>query len=101
MNRQTPPSPNGDNGRDGRGRFVVGCHGGPGNPLARRVAELRAAVLDAVSAADLRAIAVKLVELARAGDLVAARLLFDRVLGPPVEWDVIERIEKLEKESTP
>ena len=35
------PLANGDNGRDKQGRFAVGNKGGPGNPYARRVAQMR------------------------------------------------------------
>ena len=38
---QAGQAPAGDNGRDARGRFAPGNAGGPGNPFARRVAELR------------------------------------------------------------
>ena len=51
------PSPNGSNGRDASGRFAPGNPGGPGAPNARRVAELRRAVLDAVSEEDVRSLA--------------------------------------------
>lgn len=87
------PSPN---GRDGRGRFAAGNPGGPGNPYAKRVGELRAALVEAVSAEDMRAIVGKLVEEAKAGDVRAIRELLDRTLGRPVEADLIERIEALE-----
>jgi class 3 adenylate cyclase len=45
---------------------------------------------------DLREIARKLVELAKAGDVAAAKVVLDRTLGPPVEWDLLERLERLE-----
>lgn len=69
------------NGRDGRGRFTPGNPGGPGNPHAKRVAELRSAVLEAVTADDLRAVIGKLLERAKAGELGAVEILFDRVFG--------------------
>ena len=50
------PSANGDNGgRDALGRFGPGNAGGPGNPHARKVAQLRTALLRSVKASDLRA----------------------------------------------
>lgn len=82
--------------RDARGRFAPGNPGGPGNPHARQVARLRAALLEAVTPADVREIIAVVVEAARGGDLAAAKLLFDRLLGPPVEADLIARIEELE-----
>ncbi len=38
-----------DSGRDPNGRFAPGNVGGPGNPFARRVAELRQIMLDCVT----------------------------------------------------
>ena len=83
------PSPNGDNGRDAGGRFTQGNAGGPGNPLARRVARLRAELL--------RAIVAALVAKAKQGDTVAAREVLDRAIGKAAEGiDLVERIEALE-----
>ena len=90
------PSPNGDNGRDESGRFTPGNPGGPGNPHAAQVGRLRSALLDAVTLEDMRAVALALVEKARAGDIAAAHVLFDRVLGKPVEEDLIARLEAIE-----
>jgi len=90
------PSPNGPDGRDARGRFARGNPGGPGNPHARRVAQLRAALLKAVKPADVQEVARRLVSAAKAGDVPAAKLLLDRLFGPPVAVDVEERLEKLE-----
>jgi hypothetical protein len=78
MNRTTrPPRPDADsprdtgdpaynagmptpstNGRTPRGQFAKGNPGGPGNPYARRTAALRSALLDAVTEADIRAVAL-------------------------------------------
>jgi len=91
------PSPNGDNGRDEGGRFAVGNPGGPGNPHAVQVGRLRSALLDAVTPEDMRAVALALVEKAKGGDIAAARVLFDRVLGKPVEADLIARLEAIEE----
>jgi hypothetical protein len=62
------------------------------------VAELRAALLNAVSPGDMRAIVAKLIEQARAGDIAAARTIFDRTLGRPLEADILARIEALEED---
>ena len=72
-----------DGGRDARGRFAKGNFGGPGNPFARQVAALRAALIASVSEEDMRAIAGQLVVSARLGDLAAIKLLFQYVLGKP------------------
>lgn len=75
------PSTNGDNGRDGGGRFTRGNAGGPGNPYARRVARLRTLMLETVSDEDLKAIVSALVKQAKAGDLAAIREVLNRVTG--------------------
>ena len=72
-----------ENGRDARGRFAPGNAGGPGNPFARRVAQLRKVLLEAVSDADLQIVAEQLVVKAKMGDLAATKLLFQYVLGKP------------------
>lgn len=87
------PSPN---GRNSNGRFSPGNSGGPGNPHAKKVGQLRSALIDAVSPADIAAIVGKLVERAKSGDVRAIREVLDRTLGKPVEADLIERLEHLE-----
>ena len=72
------PSPN---GRTARGRFAPGNPGGPGNPYAKRVADLRAALLESVTEADIRAVARALVKRAKAGEVPAIRELLDRLVG--------------------
>jgi len=79
------------------GRFLPGNGGGPGNPHAARVAELRSALLGAVTPGDLAAIARSLVQAARSGDVAAAKLVFERVLGRPLEADILDRLEALEQ----
>jgi hypothetical protein len=76
--RRPAPSPN---GRNDRGRFAKGNPGGPGNPYARRVADLRAALLESVTEQDIRAVARALVKRAKEGEVPAARELLDRLLG--------------------
>ena len=68
------------NGHDGRGRFTKGNKCGRG----RKVTELRRALLAAVTPDDMAAVAARLVEMARGGDLDAAALLLDRILGKPM-----------------
>ena len=79
----TPAAP--PSGRDARGRFTAGNRGGPGNPHARRVAELKQAVLDALTPVKLQLIVERLIGLALGGDVAAARLLFQYALGKPAE----------------
>jgi hypothetical protein len=83
-----PPSPTGSNGSlEGRdkasGRFTAGNRCSKGNPFAKRQYALRSGLLAAVTEETLTAMAAKLVELALAGDVAAAALLFSYVLGKP------------------
>jgi len=94
MGTVTKPEKRKDRGADGR--FLPGNAGGPGNPFAARVGELRAALLGAVEPGDLAAIAKTLVRAAKGGDVAAAKVLFERLLGRPVELDFVERLEALE-----
>jgi hypothetical protein len=52
-----------------------------GNPFARRVNELRKALLEALDPDAIRRIVKKLIERAEHGDLAAVQVLFDRCLG--------------------
>jgi hypothetical protein len=74
-----------ESGRDERGRFTRNNAGGPGNPFARQVARLRQELLNCVTEDDMAAIAAKLIELARDGNLQAIKLLFSYTLGKPAE----------------
>ena len=91
------PSRNGSDGRDERGRFAPGNPGGPGNPHAKQTGELRSAMLKAVTEKDMRAVVMKLVELAKSGNVPAAKEVLDRCLGRPVEADLIERLDQVEE----
>jgi hypothetical protein len=90
------PSTNGDNGRGPNGRFAKGNPGGPGNPLGGKVAALRATLVDAVTPDDIREVVAALLVQAKEGEIAAVRELFQRLLGPPVELDLIERLDALE-----
>jgi len=93
---------NGDNGeRDDRGRFTQGNSGGPGNPHSLQVSRLRSALLNAVTEDDMREIIEALVAKAKEGSIAAARVLFNRTIGRPLEPDIIERIERLEARHEP
>lgn len=90
------PSTTAGNGRDPGGRFVPGNRFARGNPHASRVAKLRTAALAAVTQRDLKAILRKLVALALAGNVAAAREILSRTLGPADAIDIVMRIEALE-----
>jgi len=78
-------SSNGTSGRTSNGQFAKGNPGGPGNPYARRVARLRATLLDAVGENGLADIVQGMITAAKGGDVAAAKLLLSYLLGKPVE----------------
>ena len=71
------------NNRTRRGTFAPGNKGGPGREAGRR--EHRAAIYQACSPEDVGKVIRKLVEQALEGDVGAAALLLNRVLGKPRE----------------
>ena len=77
--------------------FKKGNPGGPGNPHAAQVGRIRTALLNAATDEAMAAVVASLIEQARGGDVAAAKELFNRVLGPPVASDLIERIEAVER----
>lgn len=88
------PSRNGDNGRDGSGRFKAGNAGGPGNPFARRVAALRSALVNALADEDMQSLVRGLVEKAKTGDVAATKLLLAYTVGRPSEVVDPDRLEQ-------
>lgn len=64
---------------------------GLGNPYAKRTAAVRGLLFDSVSDYDLRAIIGKLLEMAKAGDLAAAREILDHMMGKPKTTVEIEQ----------
>ena len=72
-----------DSGRDGRGRFTTGNSHGKGNPLAGRIAKLRAALIQAVDENDIVDLTTSLLDRAQQGDIAAAKLLLGYLLGQP------------------
>ena len=83
--------------RDTKGRFTTGNRIGKGRPIGSKVDRLRRAMLSAVTPDDIREIISVLVSLAKAGDLTAAKIVLDRVLGSPVPIDLIVRLDELER----
>jgi hypothetical protein len=80
---RVPEKPDPAPQRDEKGRFIKGNRGGPGNPFARQVAKLRAALIQRVTEADIQRIADDLLTSAKWGHLPSIRLLFLYVLGKP------------------
>ena len=74
------PSPN---GRSPDGRFALGNQAAAGNPINRRMKELRRALLDSTSPEDVKAVGQTLWELATGGDVQAAKVWLEFVIGKP------------------
>lgn len=84
-------------GRDRKGKFAPGNPGGPGNPNAKRTAEIRQALLMALTPEDM-AIAVRaLIEAAKQGDVRAFAELCDRTIGKPIQMDLEDRLAAIEE----
>ncbi len=80
MDHTTPPSA-GSAGRVRSGRFSHGNRSGTGNPFAKRTADLHRALLDAVEPRMIEGMVKRMVRAALEGDVAAAKVIFDRVLG--------------------
>jgi len=77
---------------------------GQGNPYAKKVAAIRAALFDAVTPADISEVVAKILAQAKAGDMIAARELLDRLLGKPkqtMEVDGLLQVAKLYSAAAP
>ena len=72
-------------GRNENGTFRPGCPPGPGRPSMATDREYLYALRKGCSPADLEQVVRRLVELAKGGDVRAARILLDRCLGRPPE----------------
>jgi hypothetical protein len=79
-----------DGGRDERGRFTKGNPGGTGNPYSKRVAELRSALLDAITSEDICSMVRSMVERAKSSDAVAFRVISPYLFGKPIEAHRLE-----------
>src|SRR5262249_33652169 len=91
--------------RDSYGRFAKGNRAGVGNPFARQVAGFRAAILQATTHEDIKAITKKLIEMAKEGNLAAAKLLLAYTCGKADEASDPDRLDleewKLFREARP
>src|SRR5262245_9634642 len=97
MTPSDPPPANDkpkDQGRDAKGKFTKGNHGGPGNPYARRVAKLRQLLLSAVTDEVLGSIVEKLIDMAKGGDLAAIKLVLAYSIGKPGPCVDPDRLEE-------
>ena len=86
--------------RDANGRFAIGNDGGPGNPFARQTAALHSAFLQRATPEDMKAIADKLIEQAKAGNVVAAKLVLQYTIGKPAPAVQPDNLDSEEWEHT-
>jgi hypothetical protein len=70
-------------GRDNWGRFALGNRAAAGNPINKRMRELRQALFDCTTDGDIAEIKKSLMESARSGDTAAARVLLEYLIGRP------------------
>jgi hypothetical protein len=70
--------------RGENGRFLKGNPGGPGNPYVKQVAQLKAALFEALTTDDIQAVMRRMRDAALAGDVAAARLLLEYTVGKPL-----------------
>jgi hypothetical protein len=82
MGDQVPAIPN---GRDIDGRFAAGNKLSLGNAGNRRQRELRTALVEAATPEKVRAVEESLHEVAVGGDVAAAKVWLDHVVGKPVQ----------------
>ena len=68
---------------DAKGHFAPGNKGGPGNPFARQVGQLRKKILEALGTERFDRVLEAVIVKAEAGDIPAAKLLFQYALGKP------------------
>jgi hypothetical protein len=90
LSAEAVPSPT-DRAIDGR--FAKGNPGGPGNPFARQMAALRAALINGVTERDIQDILDILLLNAKGGHLPTIKFLFAYVIGKPkpvVEPDTLD-----------
>ena len=97
MTTAAVPSTKATEGRDSTGKFVKGLYkGGPGNPHASKVAELRAAFFEAITRKDIADVLQALLLEARMGNVHACKEVLDRALGQAEAMDLVERLAQLE-----
>jgi hypothetical protein len=71
------------NGRGARGLFAPGNKFSKGNVGHRRMAELRRALFEAATEDDVREVYRAMVTAAKGGDVAAARVVLEHLLGKP------------------
>ena len=86
------------NGHEANGQFAKGNKGGPGNPFARQVAQLRKVIINRLTEEDLLAITEALLAKAKQGNVGAAKLLLAYGIGKPASSPDPDRLDGQELE---
>ena len=79
---------NANNGRDpDTGKFLHGnrFQTSPGNPVARRMSQLRTAAVKAQTPEDVLAIFTSLLNAGKCGDVAASKVYLDFIIGRPIQ----------------
>lgn len=71
--------------RDEKGRFIKGTEAGPGRPPRETEQYFKDLFRGSVSDDDFRAAVAALVKEAKRGNTAALKLLFDYLMGPPLQ----------------
>ena len=96
-----PNNPQMEMGADGRWKFRKGNALGTGRKAGKKYSvssRLRTVMECAVTENDVLEIMDKMVDMAKKGNLSAAREVFDRVIGKSDESAVLQKLEELETE---
>src|SRR5215218_7772218 len=80
---QEGPAKARDPWRDEKGRYLPGNPGGPGNPMAREMARVRALLAQRVDDRVLDLVVAQLIDLCSKGHFGALRLLLEYRAGKP------------------
>lgn len=84
--------------RDSGGKFTKGNRYGRGNPHAKKHAQLRNGLLNAITQKDVSSIVKRLTADAIDGNTQAAKIILDRYFGPIIAPDIMERLEEMENQ---
>jgi hypothetical protein len=72
-------------GRNSHGQFTKGNKGGPGNPFARQVGQLRSSLIHSTTREEVIRVGDVLKEKALGGDVAAIKLFFYYLIGRPAD----------------
>jgi hypothetical protein len=93
------PFENGAGDRDHKGQFVKGWRGGPGSPKAKYARKLRARLNEALhemcTPDRLKTVVDAMLKEAEAGNVAAAKFIFERLDGTPVQKDFLSDIDEI------